>query len=57
MQTCNTCVDNSFFVGEHIDYCGYSVLPMAIEQDVVIATAVTETQEVLLSNIKSDTYR
>lgn len=43
-------------IGEHIDYCGYSVLPMAIEQDVVIAVAATESQDILLSNVKSDVY-
>ncbi|XP_078313928.1 N-acetylgalactosamine kinase-like [Crassostrea virginica] len=43
-------------IGEHIDYCGYSVLPMAIEQDVVIAVATTESQDILLSNVKSDLY-
>jgi galactokinase len=29
-------------IGEHIDYCGYSVLPAAIEQDFVIAYSVVE---------------
>lgn len=30
---------------------------MAIEQDVVIAVAPTESQDILLSNVKSDVYR
>lgn len=53
----NCFVDCCLFLGEHIDYCGYSVLPMAIEQDVVIAVAATESQDILLSNVKSDVYR
>ena len=41
--------------GEHIDYCGYAVLPMAIEQDVVIATAPDNDEPILqISNTNAD---
>lgn len=37
-------------VGEHIDYCGYAVLPMAVEQDIVIAVAHNTDGKLRLAN-------
>ncbi|KAL4228022.1 N-acetylgalactosamine kinase [Mactra antiquata] len=38
-------------IGEHIDYCGYGVLPIAIDQDIVIAVRQTDDDTLYLSNI------
>lgn len=37
-------------IGEHIDYCGYGVLPMAVEQDIVIAVGKNECKMLKLCN-------
>ncbi|CAK9829294.1 N-acetylgalactosamine kinase [Anthophora retusa] len=38
-------------IGEHIDYCGYSVCPMAIEQDVLVAVAPSKGNDIRLTNV------
>ncbi|OBZ88870.1 Galactokinase [Choanephora cucurbitarum] len=44
-------------IGEHIDYCGFGVLPMAIERDVIIAGSVTdEDTKVRIANVNSAKY-
>lgn len=37
-------------IGEHIDYCGYSVLPMAIEQNILAAVSVNSSGTIQLAN-------
>ncbi|KAG7245495.1 hypothetical protein INR49_010946 [Caranx melampygus] len=37
-------------IGEHIDYCGYSVLPMAIDQSIMAAVSVNNSGTIQLAN-------
>ncbi|XP_015602041.1 N-acetylgalactosamine kinase isoform X2 [Cephus cinctus] len=37
-------------IGEHVDYCGYSVCPMAIEQDILLAVASSKEANLRLIN-------
>ena len=47
-------------IGEHIDYCGYSVLPAAIEQDFIMAYVKFSdgdgSEEIVINNIEKDLY-
>ncbi|GAA0167999.1 carbohydrate kinase [Lithospermum erythrorhizon] len=44
-------------IGEHIDYEGYSVLPMAIRQDTIVAIRKNSSEKLLrIGNVKSDKY-
>lgn len=38
-------------IGEHIDYCGYPVLPMAIEQDILVAAGLLDEPKLSIRNV------
>uniref|UniRef100_A0A7G3AIA7 Putative galactokinase n=1 Tax=Lutzomyia longipalpis TaxID=7200 RepID=A0A7G3AIA7_LUTLO len=41
-------------IGEHIDYCGYPVLPMAIQKNILLAVASTENGILQLKNTQNN---
>lgn len=38
-------------IGEHVDYCGYPVFPMAIEQCILLAVRPCDDGQLKLSNV------
>ena len=38
-------------IGEHIDYCGYSVLPAALEQDFIMAYSLSDDDKIVINNV------
>ncbi|XP_055926334.1 N-acetylgalactosamine kinase-like [Argiope bruennichi] len=44
-------------IGEHIDYCGFAVLPMAIEQDIIVAVKINDKKLLNLANFDSKKYK
>ena len=44
-------------IGEHIDYEGYSVLPMAIRQDTIVAIRKNEDARIIrVANVNDEKY-
>ncbi|KAJ2344601.1 galactokinase, partial [Coemansia sp. RSA 2618] len=43
-------------IGEHIDYCGFPVFPMAIAPDVLLAVHSNGTDRVRIANINAEKY-
>ncbi|XP_043673812.1 N-acetylgalactosamine kinase isoform X3 [Vespula pensylvanica] len=41
-------------IGEHIDYCGYSVCPMAIKQHVLVAVAISNDHQISVTNVNKN---
>lgn len=45
-------------IGEHVDYCGYSVLPMAVSQSIFLAVAENpDSSQLQLRNIEDAKFQ
>jgi len=43
-------------IGEHIDYCGYAVHPMAIDQDIIVGVKTIESGKLEIKNLNNEKY-
>ncbi|CAG9325832.1 unnamed protein product [Blepharisma stoltei] len=43
-------------IGEHIDYSGYPVLPMALDRDTIMAVRRTEMRNIVIKNIQRNKF-
>lgn len=41
-------------IGEHIDYCGYAVCPMALEQDIILAVGPNPEDNFQIKLVNTD---
>ncbi|PAV81921.1 hypothetical protein WR25_10006 [Diploscapter pachys] len=55
-QVCVRCPGRVNLIGEHIDYHGYDVLPMAIEACCIILSAPSESNQIRISNLDDKNY-
>ncbi|XP_068239346.1 N-acetylgalactosamine kinase isoform X2 [Palaemon carinicauda] len=54
-QFCTRAPGRVNLIGEHVDYCGYAVFPMAVDLDILIAVGTNTTGKLNLINV-DDSY-
>lgn len=44
-------------IGEHVDYCGYPVMPMAISQNILLAVCPADNDILCIKNVEHSKYK